>query len=38
LKALGAATRYALENGDLLIYSDAAAKPLRFARVAKPQS
>jgi heat shock protein HslJ len=38
LKALGAATRYALENGDLLIYSDAVAKPLRFARVAPPKS
>jgi heat shock protein HslJ len=38
LKALGAATRYALENGDLLIYSDAVAKPLRFARVAQPKS
>lgn len=38
LKALGAATRYSLENGDLLIYSDAVAKPLRFARVAQPKS
>jgi len=38
LKTLDAATRYALENGDLLIYSDAAAKPLRFARLAKPTS
>ena len=38
LRALGAATRYALENGDLLIYSDAATEPLRFARVAEPKS
>jgi heat shock protein HslJ len=37
-KALGSATRYALENGDLLIYSDAAAKPLRFTRAAKSAS
>ncbi|HTQ97261.1 MAG TPA: META domain-containing protein [Candidatus Acidoferrum sp.] len=38
LKVLGTATRYALDNGDLLIYSDSVAKPLRFARVAAPQS
>jgi len=33
-KALGAATRYALENGDLLIYCEGYAKPLRFSRAA----
>lgn len=37
-KALGSATLFALENGDLLIYSDAAKKPLRFARLAKSGS
>jgi heat shock protein HslJ len=34
LKALGAATRYAMENGDLLIYCDGYEKPLRFSRAA----
>lgn len=34
LKALGAATRYALANGDLLIYCDGYEKPLRFSRAA----
>jgi heat shock protein HslJ len=34
LKALGAATRYALENGDLLIYCEGYEKPLRFSRAA----
>jgi heat shock protein HslJ len=34
LQALGAATRYALENGDLLIYCDGYDKPLRFSRAA----
>ena len=31
-KALGAATRYALENGDLLIYCEGYEKPLHFSR------
>ncbi len=34
LKALGAATRYTLENGDLLIYCEGYDKPLRFSRAA----
>ncbi len=34
LTALGAATRYALENGDLLIYCEGYEKPLRFSRAA----
>lgn len=37
-KALGGATSYELENGDLLINSAAVAKPLRFARAAKSAS
>ncbi len=32
IKALGAATRYALENGRLLIYCEGYAKPLPFSR------
>jgi heat shock protein HslJ len=38
LKALGAATRFTLENGDLLIYCEGSAKPLRFSAssAAKP--
>ena len=38
LKALGAANRYALENGKLLLYCEGYAKPLRFSRsdAAKP--
>jgi len=38
LKALGAATRYALENGDLLIYCEGYEKPLRFSRAAPAKS
>jgi len=38
LKALQTATRYSLENGDLLIYCEGYEKPLRFspALAAKP--
>lgn len=34
LSALGVATRYTLENGDLLIYCEGYEKPLRFSRAA----
>jgi hypothetical protein len=34
LKFLRAATRYVLENADLLIYCEGCAKPLRFSRSA----
>ena len=32
LKALAAATRYTVENGDLLIYCESSENPLRFTR------